>query len=102
MVFLVVNNKIDVLDTLESYNPFGMDTVISINENVSLNTYGTKYAIYGPDQRLLFISKSLYKLLQNKDEISLECISNFSGEEIELLFFQLYELEKAGMLERVG
>lgn len=101
MMFVLTNNKTDTLDILECYNPFGTDTVIKVKEKVSLDTYGNKYAVYGPDQRLLFVSKSLYKLLQNKDEVSLKCISDFSGEEIELIFFQLYALEKAGILERV-
>ena len=102
MVFVLTNNKTDKLDVLECYNPYGTDTVIKVKENVTLNKYGDKYVIHGPDQQQLFISKSLYELLQNKkDEVSLKCISNFSGEEIELLFFQLYALEKAGMLERV-
>lgn len=101
MVFVLTNNKMNTLDILENYNPFCLETVIKVKENISLNTYGTKFIIYGPDQQLLFISKSLYDLLKNKDEVSLKCISDFSGEEMELLFFQLYELEKVGMIERI-
>lgn len=102
MLFVLINNKKNTLDILRYFNPFSLDSLIKINENVILKRYGEQYIILIPEQKTLFINARLYELLKNNKVVSLRTISEFSGEEIELIYFQLKALEEAGFIERIN